>query len=238
MKKAVTLNVVVGIILALVVFAIVFSQSAIIVSESNSDDASIIRQCKLSALYLSKIDQAVSSGQDYDSFDCKTRTLTFNPEKEDINSFLADEMVVCWDIFGRGKLGNIFSDKYFNVKVINPSLDINLRVADKCFVCSKIEPPEEGFVINGFLDYLKSNDPRTSDLSYYTILYNDVKDEKNRFIYYENENNYFSVFNDLNNYNKPLYVVYSEGRGYSGVGVYTEDEFNSGKVCKGVLFGS
>ncbi len=235
MKANVNFNVVIGIILSLIVFSIVFSQTSIIVSKSNSDEVNSIRQCKLSALYLSKVDKNAFSGKNYASFNCKTRNINFDPEKDDVEELLSKELFLCWDIFGRGKLGSIFLDKKLNFVGFKPNVDF--YVADKCFVCSIINL-DNPVSFNGFLEYLKNNNPPNSEFSYYYVLYNNVKPEENRFIH--NKEGFFSVFspNGLKDYQGSLYVVYSEGESYRGVGVYTDDEFNTGKVCTGVLFGN
>ncbi len=238
-------GVLVKLLVTLLVFFVVLTL-VVKVYYSSTDDKNAERQkCKISALALSKLGKNLGKEESYASFDCNTLIYSSEEVPEDefeLKSFLADEMYSCWGIFGEGKLGSVFADKNFYWSVWRP--EINVLVADKCFVCSEIDPPKNGFVVDDFVGFLKNNNPPVRDESYYKILYGDVSLDNNRFLSYKknDEKGYFQIVDGLNNYNKPLYVVYSEGKNFQGVGLYTQEElFGNDKidpvVCKGVFFG-
>ncbi len=236
MKKGLSANMLVFILLSLIVFFIVLSVSVKISSSVNSDVNKVRQQCKLSALYLSKVN---SDSQEYSSFNCNTIYYSSKdvPEKpEEQKKFLADEMFSCWNVFGEGKTGPLFQNSNIRFSIIKGEFSADFYVADKCFVCSVISPPEKGFFIENFLSYLKNNKPVGREYSYYYSFYDSVVDDKNFFVKKKNDG-YYSVFS-VQGYksNKPLYTVYLEGKGKQGVGLYTEEEYKN--ICKGVLFGN
>ncbi len=221
-----------AIILAILVFTTIIVLSSPIKDFVSSGEISDRQACKLSALSLSKI-----RGEDYGSFNCKTQIISDIPEDSDEQKKLvANELYSCWNIFGQGSYGYLFNNAHVQFSIVKGQVDASLKVETKCFTCSVLQKPENGFDLNDFEDYLKTHNPSSEDKSYYDILDYNNPNRKSAFV------DSSSVYKN-GNIDDNLRIVYFERRkkaGFGpvvfGVGVFTQEDYK--KVCGGVIFGS
>ncbi len=238
-KNAIAGRTLTVILASLMLFFILLSVSFKIINSTNNNFYEERKTCRLSAFYLSK-----TNSEDFKDFKCSTITYTSDKVPEDPDEqkkLIANEMFYCWNVFGEGNFGTIFRNTNAGYSLSfkkGLSADFDFYVAEKCFVCSEIQPPKEGFNIDNFLFFLQNNNPPTRKHSYYEILYGTIPIEKNKFISGKKGDKFRAVYNGLDGYTDPLYVVYSEGKNFNGVGVYTSEEFRNGEVCSGVIFGN